>query len=294
MGKTLRAERVYIFEERPGGVYSNTFEWCSAGMISQKDNLQSIPQGAMERWMNRFREHENIILKSVDSVRESDPRMYAYLQPQEIHSVVASPLLYENRIIGFYGVDNPPRHVMNNISELFTIIGYFIVLLLRRYEMVRRLERLSFHDELTDAGNRHAMDVYLEQIDDAKSLGAVYIDVTGLKMVNDTQGHRAGDALIVSACDCLREVFDGEHEALFRLGGDEFLVLCEGFTQTAFLGKIAQLRVLSAERSLVLAIGSAWSEEIGGNADWLIAQADSKMYEDKRNYYASEHDRRRN
>jgi hypothetical protein len=61
-----------------------------------------------------------------------------------------------------------------------------------------------------------------------------------------------------------------------------------------FLGKIAQFRALSAERSLVLAIGSAWSEEIDGNADRLIAQADSKMYEDKRNYYASEHDRRRN
>ena len=51
------------------------------------------------------------------------------------------------------------------------------------------------------------MDKYVRQIDPEQSVGVVYCDVTGLKGVNDTLGHKAGDDLILRASACLAQVF---------------------------------------------------------------------------------------
>lgn len=293
IGKTLRSERAYIFEEKPGKIYANTYEWCADGIEPQKDNLQNLAVADTEIWLERFRKNENVIIKNLDDIKESDPFMYDYLLPQDIHSLVTSPLIYKNKIIGFYGVDNPPAAMLNNISNLFFIMGHFISLLLRRCLLLKRLEQLSFYDQLTGAGNRHAMEDYTDSMSKECSIGIVYCDVTGLKRVNDTQGHKAGDALLVRACECLRHVFSDPEEALFRIGGDEFLVLCSGIKETELQEKICNLKNYMKEQSVVLAVGAVWHPDAKENIDKLLAEADSYMYEDKRAYY-SEHNRRHN
>lgn len=81
---------------------------------------------------------------------------------------------------------------------------------------MRRLEDLSYKDALTQLGNRFAMEKYVRQIDPEQSVGVVYCDVTGLKGVNDTLGHKAGDDLILRAGACLEQVF-GDY-GVFRIG----------------------------------------------------------------------------
>ena len=82
---------------------------------------------------------------------------------------------------------------------------------------MRKLEDMSYKDALTGFGNRFAMNRYILQIDNKKSMGVVYCDITGLKHVNDTMGHKAGDQLILRACDCLSKAF-GDY-CVFRIGG---------------------------------------------------------------------------
>lgn len=72
---------------------------------------------------------------------------------------------------------------------------------------MRELEDMSYKDALTGFGNRFAMNRYISQIDHKKSMGVVYCDITGLKHVNDTMGHKAGDQLILRARDCLSKAF---------------------------------------------------------------------------------------
>lgn len=64
---------------------------------------------------------------------------------------------------------------------------------------------LSYTDALTKFGNRFALTEYVKQMDITQSVAVVYCDITGLKKVNDTQGHKAGDTLIINSCECLRE-----------------------------------------------------------------------------------------
>lgn len=65
-------------------------------------------------------------------------------------------------------------------------------------------------------------------------------DVTGLKRVNDEEGHSKGDQWILRACDCLRgtlKEFD-----LFRIGGDEFVALCRGMEEGELYREVEELR----------------------------------------------------
>jgi diguanylate cyclase (GGDEF)-like protein len=291
IGKTLKCERIYIFEEEQGLFFRNTYEWCAPGVVPQIDNLQNVTMETTEIWMEAFRKNQNIIIKDLEETKDTDPLMYECLKPQDINSIVVSPLIYNNKIIGFYGVDNPPGKYMENISTMFMILGHFIVAQIRRGYLFRRMQRMSFHDQLTGLGNRHAFNNFLENIDRNRSVGIVYCDIMGLKAVNDKYGHKAGDKLILNACGCLRRVF-GNYE-MFRMGGDEFLVLCSGI-ESEELSKLSEkLKIEMKGRNALMAVGLEWRPNSAGDIEKLLVLADEKMYEDKRQYYNGVRERRK-
>lgn len=284
LGKELCSERVYIFEENARGTYDNTYEWCAKEVEPQKDNLQDVPYEIVEPWFQRFHNNENVIIKELEAIREADPAVYEYLQPQDIHSLVVSPLVNDKKIVGFYGVDNPPGELLNHISTMFQIMGHFIVSLLKRRDLVKRLANLSYYDQLTGIGNRHGMNAYISGMEKEKSIGILYCDVMGLKKINDAQGHQAGDDLLIRASECLKREF-GEY-SLFRVGGDEFLVLCAGITEEELNKRAEALKQDMQENSALMALGCVWRAKSTEDMDKLLAEADNKMYEDKRRYYA--------
>jgi diguanylate cyclase (GGDEF)-like protein len=283
LGTALGSERAYIFEKQEGEYFCNTYEWCADGVQPQKENLQNTPPEVVKIWLERFNRNENVVIRDLEETRQTDPAMYDYLYPQDIHSLVASPLIYRNHIIGFYGVDNPPGDLLGNISTLFEILGHFIVSLLRRRNLVKRLEHLSYHDQLTGFRNRHGMDHFLASLDPEQSIGIVYGDVTGLKQINDTKGHQAGDILLLQACESMKRVF-GDYPQ-FRMGGDEFLILCDGISEAELMEKAELLREDMAAHSVSMAIGCKWYPDSREDMDQLLAEAEQLMYQDKREYY---------
>lgn len=82
-------------------------------------------------------------------------------------------------------------------------MGYFISSSIKRRNLVKMLQYMSYSDQLTKLGNRYAMNEHSDNIPDGESVGVVFYDVTGLKWVNDTMGHKAGDELILRACESL-------------------------------------------------------------------------------------------
>lgn len=283
LGRSLYSDRVYIFEEEEKGVFSNTYEWCAKGVMPQKENLQKLPFEVVEIWYQKFRNQENVIIKNLESIKENDPVMYEVLKPQEIQTLVVSPLMDDKKIIGFYGVDNPPKEFMGHISTMLQIMGHFIGSLLKRRNLVRHLENLSFHDQLTELGNRRAMHAYIEGMDPEQSIGILYCDVMGLKKANDAEGHQAGDNLLIRASGCLKKEF-GDYR-LFRIGGDEFLALCTGIEEKELLGRVGALREQMKKDKAVMALGCIWRPDSKENIDKLLAKADDRMYEEKRAYY---------
>lgn len=287
LGQSLGSERVYIFEEIDGDTFDNTYEWCANGVAPQKDNLQGVPYDVVSLWYQKFYKGENIIIKNVESVRESDRAVYECLMPQKIQSLVVSPLVGEGKIVGFYGVDNPPEKYLEHIMTLLQILGHFIVALLHRRNHVRRLEELCFQDQLTGIGNRHAVHEYIATLKEDKSIGIVYCDVMGLKKANDTEGHQAGDKLLIRASECLRKIL-GKYR-LFRVGGDEFIALCVGIGEQELSEKVERLKAIMREKEAPMSIGCVWRADIRESMDKLLTLADNRMYENKRMLYATEY-----
>lgn len=287
LGQSLQSERVYIFEETDRKTVDNTYEWCASDVVPQKDNLQDVPLEVASMWYQHFSIGESVIIKNVEHIKESDRTVYEYLTPQEIQSLVVTPLVNEGKIIGFYGVDNPPEKYLEHITTLLQILGHFIVALIHRRNHVRRLEELCFEDQLTGIGNRHAVQEHFGTLDPDSSIGILYCDVMGLKKMNDSMGHKAGDQLLIRSSECLKRVFH-EYE-LFRVGGDEFLALCVGIEEQELSRRIELLKDEMTAHHAPMAFGCVWRADSREDLDRLLTLADDRMYENKRKLYETKY-----
>ncbi len=293
LGQMFQSDRVYIFEKNEQGNYDNTFEWCASKVSAQKNILRDIPPETMGTWIPTFQKGENVIIRDVEEIISYDPVVYETLIPQNIKRLIVSPIYRDRDVIGFYGIDNPPLDRMDHIAFMLQLLGHFISSMLRRRDLVGKLAALSYYDQLTGAKNRHAMSEKLASMVHGGSLGILYSDVMGLKQINDDFGHQAGDEALIYACENLKSHFP--EDCVYRIGGDEFLVLIPDISENLFHSMIRSMTADMAKNSVHLAIGFVWVDDCTGKVDKALSEADAKMYEDKRAYYAKNRqlDRRR-
>ena len=145
LGKALNGERTYIFERNESGCDDNTYEWTASGVEPEKDNLQNVPPEVCASWYRNFSVGQQIVIEDLENIRETDPLQYANLNRQSIHSLVVVPLYDGEKIIGFYGVDNPPVKSMEYASNMLQTAAYFIVSSLKRRNLVRELQKRSYN-----------------------------------------------------------------------------------------------------------------------------------------------------
>lgn len=118
----------------------------------------------------------------------------------------------------------------------------------------------------------------------------IYLDLNGLKEINDKMGHLAGDTLIISASYVLQEIFADNS---YRIGGDEFVVIEQDVLESEFYSKYEMLLKRMKELEISVATGYIWKERCL-NLSEILQAADQKMYEDKKRYYSiAQKDRRR-
>jgi len=147
------------------------------------------------------------------------------------------------------------------------------------------LQFMSYWDSLTSLYNRNK---YIQQQTKyagrrLTAVGAAFLDLNGLKEINDTQGHDAGDALIRGAAEVIRSIF---RQDAYRVGGDEFVILTVGMEEARFREKIERLEKTLAEEQISASLGVIWAESCD-ELKPLLEQADARMYETKKKYHES-------
>ena len=147
--------------------------------------------------------------------------------------------------------------------------------------------RLALVDSLTGLRNRRAFDEELAQALRARSRGAIeprvalaMIDLRGLKQINDTIGHQAGDARLVSLADTLRAGVRGG-DSVYRLGGDEFMLILPGQGAREARRLIARLTAALDEHGLHVCAGVA-EASASLEPDVLMGRADRALIAAKR------------
>lgn len=151
------------------------------------------------------------------------------------------------------------------------------------------LEDMAYTDVLTGIANRRKCEEMMEIMDkDSSCYSLISLDLNNLKLVNDTQGHAAGDRLIQTFAKVLDDVF-GKRGTVGRMGGDEFLVILPDITEKEqqplideLLAKINQTNRDIPELHLSTAYGfCAKTENPNWNVNEIYHEADSRMYENK-------------
>ena len=145
LGKALNGERTYIFERNSLGGDDNTYEWTADGVAPERESLQNVPPQVCAAWYRNFSVGRHIVIKNVEDIREAEPLQYENLKRQGIHSLVVVPLYDGKKIIGFYGVDNPPVKSLEYASNMLQTAAYFIVSSLKRRNLFRELQKRSYN-----------------------------------------------------------------------------------------------------------------------------------------------------
>ena len=145
LGNALSGERTYIFEQNESGCDDNTYEWVAEGVEPEKDSLQNVPPEVCASWYRKFRVGKHIVIGSLEDIRETESLQYENLKRQGIHSLVVVPLYDGKKLIGFYGVDNPPVRSLEYASNMLQTAAYFIVSSLKRRNLVRELQKRSYN-----------------------------------------------------------------------------------------------------------------------------------------------------
>ena len=141
----MNGDRTYIFEQNEYGCDDNTYEWVADGVEPEKDNLQNVPPEVSASWYRNFGIGRHIVIRDLEEIRETDFLQYETLKRQKIHSLVAVPLYDGKKLIGYYGVDNPPAKSLEYASNMLQTAAYFIVSSLRRRNLVRELQKRSYN-----------------------------------------------------------------------------------------------------------------------------------------------------
>ncbi len=142
---------------------------------------------------------------------------------------------------------------------------------------------MSYKDMLTTLYNRNKYLEVVNSIENEKmpSTGVAYIDINGLKQTNDVHGHDVGDKLIVGVAQAIIDVLP---ENSYRVGGDEFVVICRDMDEKTFNKRIDRIRAGIERRGASASVGHVWSDGRMTLKE-MLRSADKRMYEEKDSYY---------
>ncbi len=173
-----------------------------------------------------------------------------------------------------------------SVSILIYMVS-LMILLIRIYKTMRKLDT---EDQITQLQNRNAYDAYIEKASTMlfREVTCVYIDANGLHEVNNQFGHNVGDQMLQVIAKALKIHFP--YECLYRIGGDEFVALCEDITEQECAAKTAAVSEQVKKYGYSISVGIAGRINEQG-MESVVREADEKMLENKRQYYLL-HERR--
>lgn len=198
--------------------------------------------------------------------------------------------------VALTGQENRFEYYSPKLKRYFSTVAYspkkgqFALIvddITERKKYLDEITYLSFHDHLTGLYNRGFMETELTRLDTKRNLPLSIImgDVNGLKLINDTFGHKTGDELLKKVAMILKTTCRND-DIIARLGGDEFALILPK-TGEAEAQKLIE-RILAAAKEqkvknidISISFGLATKTDITQNKDMITKKAEDKMYNNK-------------
>lgn len=281
-------DRTYIFEfQWKENLTRNTYEICRDGISPQIENLQTVPVDVVARWVDSFEDQEQntiIFIGDVDALKDDPTHRleYDYLHPQGIKSLIAVPIFINGKLHGFHGIDNPRSHM--DALTLLTQLTYIIANELQKRLLTEALTKKSYQDPLTGLNNRLAYDEMLEHLRGKEfPVGVGFLDINGLKWINDTLGHDMGNKVIQKICTILNEHI--EQQYIYRISGDEFVMIWPDVDYKVFMSAAKKLEAALFAEKNIASFGFVWGKE--EDTGIAVRKAEKAMQTAKNKFYAA-------
>ncbi|WP_375583971.1 PAS domain S-box protein [Cyclobacterium xiamenense] len=131
MGHFVSADRAYIFDyDFKNGTTSNTYEWCADGINPEINNLQQIPVSLLPNWVEAHQRNEAFYVPRIEDLDDDkDGGLKSLLEPQNIKSLIAIPMLDGEELVGFVGFDSVKKHHQYSEKEqkLLYLFGQMLI-----------------------------------------------------------------------------------------------------------------------------------------------------------------------
>ena len=244
----------------------------------------------MKTWPDTIAGSDSLLIRNKSDMRElsvRNPIWYKSLTAANVDSLVLFPLIYNKETLGYIWATHFNTDDTTRIKKTLELTSFFLASEIYSRRLLERLELISKTDLLTGILNRNAMNTRVDRLVTGadkypERMGVVFADLNGLKQINDSGGHSAGDRLLRKAAVALSDEFpDGE---LYRAGGDEFMIICCGISEEDFIKRIKELRSNHTESGVNFSVGFHY-DEVPADIRAAMRIADEDMYKQKELYY---------
>ncbi len=177
------------------------------------------------------------------------------------------------------------RFHLSESNEILVMIRNMTERILMEYKLRDMAER----DNLTNLYNRRSFEEAMNTYNgkEVEKITVISIDINGLKFINDTLGHLAGDSMIVASGKIITDIF-GEYGHISRIGGDEFGIILENVEEAQvekmlnnLYLRVEEYNHLAHNGNLSIAFGYSYHTMGLINMHYMFQAADNNMYQNK-------------
>ncbi|MCR5402300.1 MAG: diguanylate cyclase [Butyrivibrio sp.] len=288
LGTELGATRAYIFEDKGDGNFVNSYEWQLDEMEPRPRELSSMPyRGCIDRVLESLAQRDNcVVVEDAEEIKNISPILYERMGKIGAKSIVAGPLMSKEKLVGIIGINDVASEHIRETTQIMGVVSFFFTQFISQKQEQDRMLYYSYHDPLSGARNRSAMKEFTEEkFDMSQSFGYVLCEIDGLKEINDSIGHDAGDDLVNNTAKCMIEAFGEEN--VYRLSGEEFVAFGFESDETYFDNDVDRVRRLLRERGCRVSIGAVYCSNGATNLKNVQKYAKS-LLEKEQIFYDSE------
>ncbi|MFO7815696.1 MAG: PAS domain S-box protein [Halanaerobiales bacterium] len=290
MGRFFEVDRSYIFQFFDDKEYvSNTHEWSAVGVKSEKENLQNLSVDLLPWLMEKLYRKEVVNVFNVEQLCEEAKSEKELFQEENIKSIVIVPIFIKDELWGFFGFDSVKEKKNFNQEKInkLNIITDVITSAFLQCLNINRIEKLTYKDSLTGLYNRRFFEEEMERLDTKRQLPISIImgDINGLKIINDSYGHKKGDQILVKIAGILKNSIR-EEDILARWAGDEYIILLPHTKKRKAQEIVSRIKrknknIRKEDIPISIGMGVATKSNIEENIKVILEKADDNMYKNK-------------
>ncbi len=284
VGKTLEAEGILLLSLHNSRIHHTTV-WRDITAefkdVSLGENLKSsFPH------VYQYLQQNKSLLYYIDQANNEFPEFeLSLLRDRHIRSMMLVPVLDSHGVLqGVICAVNLQKR-WDDCRYLECVVHSFMITIknIRFYQIIHDMGAI---DTLTGLKSRNSYEAeladYYKGIDESGNLSCIFIDVNGLHEINNRLGHHAGDLMLCTVANLIRDLFGFAHS--YRIGGDEFVIFSHE-EEEKLSERIKELRISVEESGYYISAGLASQRENEINITHLISQAEDMMYAEKKAFY---------